>query len=138
MEEINETKSAEFLDKHSESIIRSYINKDDTIGFDVFVCGGENYGDNDIEYKEPHFYIQKDNNVIRIKIPQLQKWNKNKNLEFFLKDKRISNLGFDQDIKNLKKWLDDKNDIINTHTNIQVIIFEWNTNNIYNKFVKKI
>lgn len=93
------------------------------IPYDVVVLGGDNYHDTDIE----HFYFIDDINnikcIIKIKIPDLNKFKKNKKLEI------LSGSKDNKYISEIITWLFDNNHVVKSKTNLEMIRINWDIMN---------
>lgn len=108
------------------------INDPKTYPVDIFVYGGNSYGKERNEHGEPHFLYEKKGKIkTRILIPTLEEWDISKKL------KELDNVLPSNLIKELIKWLDEKNNDAPEYTNIQMMRLQWNILNKDNKNVKK-
>ena len=95
------------------------------IPYDIVVLGGDNYHDNHTE----HFYFIDDINnikcVIKIKIPNLNNFKKNKILDI------ISDFTHYQQpyISEIINWLLSNNHVVSSKTNLEMIKINWDIMN---------
>ena len=132
---IVKTKLNEYI-KHLEPLIE--LARIDNFGdfensnIAIFIKGGEGY---QTEHGEPHFTLcfdKKNNNCVRILIPDSIKWVSNKKITI------LDNNSVDKKTKrDLIKWLDLINTDNNKLTNLESLIFTWNILNKTNKNVRQ-
>ena len=115
-----------------DNVDRCYIDTKNVLGFDVYVAGGDDYGNGLEKYSKPHFHVilRKDNDVFkyRFEIPS--------NDEFILKviDSGLNGFKYIKDVENkLNKWLVLPSDYTPYNTNLKEIKIFWNHLNKYNK-----
>jgi hypothetical protein len=135
----------EFINHVNDEFIveMARININDGFPYCVYVKGGDHYGQGRKEHGDPHFHFydkaKGGNWEFSVLIPTVEEWKQNKNIyisETFNGDYNWT--GFKSIKKDLIEWLDKKNKISKTHTNIEFIRLQWNVLNIDNKNVKQL
>ena len=120
-----------------DNVDRCYIDTKGILGFDVYVAGGDLYGEGVEKYKTPHFHViyRLGDDVFKymIEIP-----NKDNMVIKFI-DYGLNGLLYIDMIKNkLIKWLNDKSDYSDVNTNLNEIQIFWNHLNNENETLKQL
>jgi len=121
---------------HDPILEMARINDLQKFPFDVFVYGGDSYGD-------PHFHfadkIKGGNWHFSILIPTIEEWKLRK--ELYIIESTYGDFywtGLKKEKKQIIDWLDQPNKFDLEKSNLEFIRLQWNVLNIDNKNVKQI
>jgi hypothetical protein len=128
---------------HDPILEMARINDPKEFPYDVFVYGGDSYGNGRNEHGEPHFHfadkIKGGEYQFSVLIPTVGEWNQNKELYISETSNGDYNwTGLKKEKKSLIEWLDNPNNNLNLYTNIEIIRQQWNILNTDNKNVSQI
>lgn len=138
LKKINELKISGII-MHDPVLEMARINNSKEFPFDVFVYGGDSYGN---EHVDPHFHfadkIKGGNWHLSILIPTVEEWNQYKELYIYETSNNYNWIGLKKEKKLLIEWLDNPYIDINILTNLEYIRSQWNSLNRDNKNVSQI
>ena len=118
----------------SEEMAR--VNDPKEFPYDVFVYGSDSFGTGRNEHGEPHYtFERKGEFYLKIKIPTLLEWNRNKRIEVIEGDQSKCN---GKIFRYLVDWLDFPNKKSPKLSNMEAIILFWNVLNASNKNVRQV
>ena len=135
----------EFINHVNEEFIieMTRINDRSDFNYDVFIKGGDHYGQGRKEHGDPHFHfydkVKGGNWEFSILIPTVEEWKQNK--ELYISESSTNDYtwsGFRKEKKLLIEWMDKKNNTAKKYTNIEMIRLQWNLSNKDNKNVKQL
>jgi hypothetical protein len=128
---------------HDPILEMARINDPKEFPYDVFVYGGDSYGNGRNEHGEPHFHfadkIKGGEYQFSVLIPSVEEWKQSK--ELYISETSNGDYiwtGLRNEKKSIISWLDEINYYDNSKKNIEMIRLQWNILNIDNKNVKQI
>jgi hypothetical protein len=131
------------ITEHDYLVEMARINNIKDFPYDVFVYGGDSYGDGRNEHGEPHFHfsdkIKGGEYQFSVLIPSVEEWKQSK--ELYISETSNGDYiwtGLRNEKKSIISWLDEINYYDNSKKNIEMIRLQWNILNIDNKNVKQI
>ena len=131
------------ITEHDYLVEMARINNIKDFPYDVFVYGGDSYGNGRNEHGEPHFHfsdkIKGGEYQFSVLIPSVEEWKQSK--ELYISETSNGDYiwtGLINEKESIISWLDEINYYDNSKKNIEMIRLQWNILNIDNKNVKQI
>lgn len=108
------------------------LNSDKSL-FDVYIIGGDDY----IYNINPNFKIVYNNLELYILIPSIKEWQKNKNLMFLNIKNDDTNIDLKFLTEKISLWFEEKYELFDEVTNLEMLRIQWNVLNSDNILVNK-